>query len=327
VTLAQLEPLVATALAAYGIVADDVTNLRYYNNATYRIVDGDGYRYALRVAANHYSEAELRCEMQWLSAMQADPRVRVPRPIPASDGAFVVRVTVPSLAETRACTLCHWVEGTHVPEASMTVADFARLGAATAALQQRSAAFEPPPGFSRPSWDETRWFDPIVHGTYQSILQHLRQSFSAGGVERFDELAQSARRRMRTLRLQPRAFGLIHADFHAGNYLFHDGHVGFIDFEDLGWGYSLYDVATALFGAVERPDYPRLVAAFGSAYTGGAALPENFVEDLLLFQVLRIVFLTSLVVTRNDLAESAWWEGYVAGKLRRLLGADPAIGC
>jgi hypothetical protein len=36
------------------------------------------------------------------------------------------------------------------------------------------------------------------------------------------------------------------------------------------------------------------------------------------FQALRCVFLTRLVLTRGDLAESACWEGYVVPKLQRL---------
>jgi Ser/Thr protein kinase RdoA (MazF antagonist) len=325
-TLVQLAPLVDAALAEYGIVAVEVASLRYYNNATYRVVAQDGAQYALRVTSNHYSELELGCEMQWLSVMQGDPEVRVPAPVTARDGRLVVSATAPTLAEARSCTLCHWLEGAHIPEERMTAADFACLGAAASKLHRQSASFVPSPDFERPRWDEARWFDPRVHDTYQRILEHLRRFFSPSAVERFHELAQKSRTRMRELRSTPRGFGLIHADFHAGNYLFHDGRVGFIDFEDLGWGYFLYDVATALFGAIERPDYPVLVDAFCSAYAGNLALPESFADDLLVFQVMRAVFLTSLVITRNSLAESAWWEGYVVGKLRRLLGAVP-VSC
>jgi len=127
---------------------------------------------------------------------------------------------------------------------------------------------------------------------------------------------------MRELRSQPFAYGLIHADFHAGNWLLDGDRVGFIDFEDLGWGYFLYDVATALFGAIERTDYPAVADAFTRAYAGVLPLPEELENELLVFQALRVVFLTSLVVTRNDVAESTWWQTYVVGRLRRMLGAN-----
>jgi Ser/Thr protein kinase RdoA (MazF antagonist) len=320
-TLSELAPLVAVALSAYGIDAVEIASLRYYNNATYRIVARDGAQYVLRITPNHYSENELSSEMQWLSAVQEEPGVRVPRPVAARDGRLLTRAAAPSLVGARWCSLFHWLDGAHAPEERMTVADFASLGAAASQLHRASARFAAPPAFERPRWDETRWFDPLVHHTYQRIVLHVAGSFAQDSVARFEALAQRARARMCELRSAPHSFGLIHADFHAGNYLFHDGSVGFIDFEDLGWGYFQYDIATALFGALERSDYPALVQALGAAYAGSVPLPDNFADDVLLFQVVRAIFLTSLTVGRDDPRESAWWQSYVVGKLRRLLSA------
>jgi Ser/Thr protein kinase RdoA (MazF antagonist) len=44
----------------------------------------------------------------------------------------------------------------------------------------------------------------------------------------------------------PDTFGLIHADIHQNNYLFHDGEVRLIDFGDCGWGQYLYDLAVTI---------------------------------------------------------------------------------
>ncbi len=320
-TLAELSPLVDAALAQYGIVATELKSLRYYNNATYRVVAADGQPYVLRVTSNHYSDAQLRSEMQWLNAMQGDPDVYVPAPVTARDGRLVISASAPSVTEARSCNLFRWMVGAHRPEEQMTAGDFARVGAAAAKLHRRSAAFALPPDFERPRWDETCWLEPHVGDTYQAILVQLRRFFPATTVERFDDLAQQGRTLMCQLRSDPHACGLIHGDFHARNYLFHDDHVGFIDFEDLGRGYFLYDIATALFGAIERPDYPALRDGFAGAYADTLRPPGGVDDDLLIFQVLRAVFLTSLVVTRNDLGERTWWEGYVVGKLRRILGA------
>jgi Ser/Thr protein kinase RdoA (MazF antagonist) len=320
-TLPELVPLVDAALEQYGIVATELESVRYYNNAIYRVVAADRQQYVLRVTSNHYSDSELRSEMQWLREMQTDPDVCVPEPVAARDGRLVIRAGAPSLAQARSCTLFRWMEGTHLPEDRMEAADFARVGMAAARLHRRSATFAPPPDFARPHWDEELSLDPQVRDTYERILVHLHLFFSATAVARFNDLAQRGRDRLREIRFDRLGYGLIHADFHAGNYLFHEDRVGFIDFEDLGWGAFLYDVATALFGAIERPDYAALEDAFTNSYTATLRLSDNVAEDLLIFQVLRTVFLTSLVVTRNDLAESAWWEGYVVGKLRRILGS------
>jgi Ser/Thr protein kinase RdoA (MazF antagonist) len=295
--------------------------VRYHNNAIYRVVAADGQRYVLRVTSNHYSHAELRSEMQWLRAMQADPDVRVPAPVQARNGRLVISAAAPTVKEPRSCGLFHWTEGTHLAEAEMKADDYARVGSAAAKMHQRSASFAPPPDFDRPSWDEACWFDPHVTITYERILDYLACFFSPAEVKTFDDLAQQGRARMRELRSQPFAYGLVHGDFHAGNWLFDRDRVGFIDFEDLGWGYFLYDVATALFAALARADYPAVADAFTRAYAGVLPLPEAIENELLVFQALRVVFLTNLAVTRNSVAENTWWQTNVAGRLRRMLRA------
>jgi len=84
-------------------------------------------------------------------------------------------------------------------------------------------------------------------------------------------------------------------------------------------GYFLYDVATALFGSIERLDYFDLTEAFTRPMPVFARCPQISRTSFSLFQVLRAVFLTHLAVTRHDPRENAWWEGYVVSKLRRLL--------
>ena len=45
----------------------------------------------------------------------------------------------------------------------------------------------------------------------------------------------------------PGSFGLIHSDLHCENFLFHNGVVRAIDFDDCGWGFHLYDLAVTLW--------------------------------------------------------------------------------
>src|SRR5258706_11440455 len=99
---------------------------------------------------------------------------------------------------------------------------------------------------------------------------------------------------MSRVRLALVSYGLILADLHAGNCLFRQDGVAFIDFEDLSWGYFLYDVATALFGSIERPDYVELTKAFTTAYARIRPLPADSMHQLVLFQVLRALFLTHI---------------------------------
>jgi Ser/Thr protein kinase RdoA (MazF antagonist) len=64
----------------------------------------------------------------------------------------------------------------------------------------------------------------------------------------------------------PDAFGLIHADIHQKNYLFHDGDIRLIDFGDCGWGHYLYDLAVTVSELEGLPDCGALRAALLAGY-------------------------------------------------------------
>lgn len=317
-SLAELAPLVTCALSQYGMASARTESLRYYNNATFR-VSGEGLvAHVLRVTSNHVSQLELEAEMQWLRAMQGVPGVRVPLPVAALDGRLIVEAYAAGFPAPRRCNLFCWLDGTQRLEESLDGSDFSKLGTATAKLHERSRAFATPRTFVRPHWDTRHWDELEVGDTYRRIVAHLERYFSADAMQRFSTLVRECRAWMRENALSAEQYGLVHGDLHAGNCLFDVAGIAFIDFEDLGWGYYVYDVATMLFGMLDRPDYPALVSAFARGYGAVRPLPEPFSERLAQFQALRAVFLTSLVVTRGDLAESAWWEGYVTSKLRLL---------
>jgi Ser/Thr protein kinase RdoA (MazF antagonist) len=323
-SLAELSPVVTAALAQYGIPSGArFENLRYYNNATFRVsAEGRGPE-VLRVTSNYYSQLELESEMKWLQATQAIAGVRVPSPVAALDGRLVVSAAAPGLGAARWCTLFRWLEGVHRQEEHINGSDLAEIGAAVARLHEQNARFAVPAGFARPYWDGRRWDALGVGDTNRRIVAHLERYFASTAVHRFTELVRGCRAWMLELGAVASEYGLVHGDFHTGNCLFGTAGVAFIDFEDLGWGYYLYDVATALFGMLDRPDYADLVRDFARGYAGVRPLPQPFAERLAQFQALRCVFLTSLVVTRGDLGESAWWEGYVVRKLQRLTSGVP----
>ena len=318
--LAALEPLARAALERYGIDAASLQNLRYYNNATYRVAAADGRQFVLRVTGNHHSETRLRSEMQWLCAMQSAAGVCVPDPVASLDGQFVVLACVPSLPEPRWCNVFHWLDGRHIAEEEMSADDFCAMGAACARLHQASASFDPPPGFDRPRWDEAYWRDAGVAHTIERITACQRLHVAPAAADRFAQHLAQARVLMARLEPDPMARGLIHADFHPGNCLFRSDGVAIVDFEDLGVGYFFCDIASALFGSLQRRDCQQLTEAFIAAYACIRPLPPDFAHQLLLFQVLRAVVLTHFVVPHGHLDGNLWWDGFLIAKLRLLLG-------
>jgi len=62
-------------------------------------------------------------------------------------------------------------------------------------------------------------------------------------------------------------FGLIHGDLHHGNILFDRGkNIRLIDFDDAGFGWYLYDIASLLFEYKDHPEFETLSEGFLRGY-------------------------------------------------------------
>ena len=73
--------------------------------------------------------------------------------------------------------------------------------------------------------------------------------------------------------------GLIHADLHLGNALFHRGGVKLIDFDDCGTGHRLYELAVALWELRDRPDYSAFRDALLTGYREHRELDATHLDD------------------------------------------------
>jgi hypothetical protein len=70
--------------------------------------------------------------------------------------------------------------------------------------------------------------------TVISATRDLVDDLHPGGGAVVAAVLQRVRRTQDLLGFGPDAYGLIHADLHQGNYLFHGDEVGVIDFDDCG---------------------------------------------------------------------------------------------
>jgi len=90
-------------------------------------------------------------------------------------------------------------------------------------------------------------------------------------------------------------FGLIHADAITENVMIHDGRLALIDFDDGGWGFRDFDLATVLMRQLGAPDYPALRAAL---LTGYAARRPVDPATLDLFLMLRALTYAGWIIPR-----------------------------
>jgi len=100
------------------------------------------------------------------------------------------------------------------------------------------------------------------------MLSHKEWSVFEHCADRFREAAVS-------LGSSSEVFGLIHGDFHHGNFLSQKGKIAVIDFDDCGFGHFAYDLAVLLSVIVRRPNYPELRSTLLKGYRSIRPFPEE----------------------------------------------------
>lgn len=276
--LASLRQVATAALGRYSLGDGRLTLIAHDENTIFRHDSADG-RHLVRVHRPHRhgrgvdSVAAIRSEIAWLRAIRGDTELAVPEPISADGGEPTVTVT--AAGRTRVCSVLGWMDG-RIFETSARPVHLGRLGEAMACLHDQADAWRPPSGFLRIRWDHETFFGNVmVYGDrpaaecWELLPEWLRTRFMAVG-ERMADLIPGAS-----------DTGLIHADLHLGNALFHQGTVKLIDFDDCGTGPRLYDLAVALWELRDRADYPAFRDALLSGYRARRDLDVRNLDDFI----------------------------------------------
>lgn len=280
---------VEQVLALWGLSGAECRLVAGRENRVFRVVAPWGTA-ALRLRRPGYrSDAELRSELDWMAAMRK-AGLSVPQPIASASGALLEQV------EGFRVDLLQWLPGQPLREgrAPLALSDapavFARLGAEMARFHAACDAWTPPEGFIRLRWDAEGllgkapiwgqfWDNPTLSADQRAFFLRFREKAAA-------ELARIG---------GALDLGLIHADLVGENVLLDGDRLHLIDFDDGGWGFRLFDIATALLKHRQEPDYPALEAALLAGYGQLRAVDT---APLPLFMALRAVTYLGWIVPR-----------------------------
>ena len=298
--------LAGEALPAWDLQGCALDLIKYRENAVFRVTAPDGAQYALRIHRHGYhSDDELRSELQWMAALD-ESGIAVPTLVPDRAGDLFRRIEVSSVPEPRQVDLFEWVEGTQlgsVEEGLGNAASVGRtyhtIGALAARLHNQAVAWTPPPGFTRHAWDaEGLVGEAPFWGPFWELA-------ALDGEQR--ELLQGARERVRRelaayagdskVLLNVRGLG---ADFVAENLMVHGDEVRLIDFDDAGFGWHLFELATALYFEMGEEHYPAAYQALVDGYRAHRSLPDEQLAHMPLFFMARSFTYLGWVHTRSE---------------------------
>ena len=276
--VARLRRVALAALDRYGLPEGRLTFVSHGENTTFRL-DGPTGRYLVRVhrpqrhGRDVDSATAIRSELVWLRAIRAGSDLAVPEPVASGDGGTTVEA--PAAGMTRVCSVLRWMDG-RIHEASPRPVHLRRLGEAMARLHQQADDWIPPSDFVRIRWDHETFFgDGMVYGEtpaagcWDLLPAEVRGRF-ASVADRMTEVMGNAD-----------DWGLIHADLHLGNALFHRGEVRLIDFDDCGYGNRLYDLAVAVWELRDEEGYPGYREALLEGYRTHRELDVTHLDDFI----------------------------------------------
>ncbi|MEM8701631.1 MAG: homoserine kinase [Pseudomonadota bacterium] len=278
-------------LAFWGMGTADFRLVAARENRVFKVSDG-AEAYALRLhRPGLRSNEELRSELVWMAELGQNG-ISVPHPVASQNGDFLLELN------GRQASMLTWMSGAPLGRTGQPLDQpdrmgvFFRLGQQMARMHAVSDRWTPPGWFKRIRWERNAlvgpdplwgrfWENPDLDAAGQTLLHRFRRVADAR-LRELDQLLDT---------------GLIHADLVRENVMVDGQDLHLIDFDDAGYGYRMFDVATALIKNRREPDYPDLQRAFLEGY---ATERELEVSTLDLFLALRAVSYVGWIIARLD---------------------------
>jgi Ser/Thr protein kinase RdoA (MazF antagonist) len=230
----------------------------------------------------YHTQQMIESEMAWLQALEKHPNIKVPVVLANNQGKTVHQLHIASSENTRFVSLYSFLPGTEMPEDDLHSV-FQTLGKVTSALNDHSKTWTAPEGFQRPEWtvrsileDENEW------GRWEKGVNVKKDT-----LKLLKNVEATIYRRSEQFPTDHANFGLIHADLRTTNVLVDGVNLAIIDFDDSGFGWYIFELASALSFMEERPDVPDLVNRWLAGYREHGSIVEDLIEEFPTFMMLR----------------------------------------
>lgn len=303
--------------------------VKHRENAVFRVTHNEsGKRYALRIhRAGYHSDAALNSELQWMNALK-ESGILAPAVIPGVDGKLYQLVSADGVPEERQCDLLEWLDGKSIGtiegdiEVDRVYENYRAIGRLAARLHNHAADWEIPQGFTRHAWDEDGLLgeEPLWGRFWElsALNEDQRRLIVEAREKAFGALEDIGKSKD--------VYGLLHADFVPENLLYCEDEIGLIDFDDSGFGWHLFDIATTLFFHLGESHYEDAYTGLIEGYRSVRDLPDSHLEKLPLFFLLRGFTYLGWAHTRSE-TETAKefapvWAELVSEMSAEFLGAQ-----
>ncbi len=300
----DIKALAEVAVTQWDLGKVNLKLLKHRENSVFKVTTQDGTRYALRIHRNDYHNVQqLNSELMWMGALNKDG-IKTPQVMATKNGKTVLPVSHPRVQGSRHCSLLSWVEGEAFDQLGRVEKGvqkeleerYYRLGAMAAKMHNQSEKWQPPAEFTRHAWDKEGllgdeplwgrfWQHPVLKPKQKDMILKARLVLQ----ELLKDLGQGKD-----------CYGLIHADFLPENILVNKGELHLIDFDDCGYGWHLFEMATSLLPQADQPFFDELVSQYVAGYRTERTLSQEHVEILPAFIMIRVFTYLGWLNTRTS---------------------------
>jgi Ser/Thr protein kinase RdoA (MazF antagonist) len=301
--LDEMHALALVALRAWDLAVANLAPIKVRENAVFRVDLAGGGRAVLRVhRSGYHSDDELDSEFIWMGALEA-AGISVPRVIRSRRGRNFEVIETRQKNGTRQIDVFEWIDGRQLGtvesglsgDAATIAEQYRMIGAIAARMHNHTAGWRHPSGFRRHAWDAAGLVgDEPFWGRFWELaaLTPGQKSLLLRARSRIEgDLAAYG--------MKPDRYGLIHADLVPENLLVDGNRIQVIDFDDAGFGWHLFELATSLYFITGDDIYPTAREALIRGYRSERELPDEALEWLPLFLAVRGTTYLGWVHTRE----------------------------
>jgi Ser/Thr protein kinase RdoA (MazF antagonist) len=280
--------------------------INYEYNATFKVEDSDGVKFALRMNINSLrSKENLQAEIAFISHLASSSVVKTPAPVKTLKGEPSTSIRLDEADRDLHCVLYTWIDGEELGDEPTEEQLFA-LGAAMARMHLACKDFTLPHGAEAPRLDDFFWGSPNLLFSPASELEEQTQLKLKAGVDSILLIVAELYKSATPI--------LIHADLHGWNLMWNEGALTVFDFDDCGLGLPIQDLATALYYL----DTTEQDEALKSGYRSVAPLPEASERTLKALALHRRILLLNYIFETSNQEHREMRPAYLEETLKRV---------
>ena len=299
--LVQLEKLVDKSLKLWNIPEDVSAELiNVSENFTYRIENPSGFKAILRVhRENYHSRRSIECELTWIDALSKSGMIETPTYFFGKDGSAIQECSIDNIKGSRYLVLFHFVTGSQPEENKNLGTLYEKLGRLAGTCHNHVLYWEKPENFERLTWDIDSIFgSDALWGNWRLAPRVTKEI-----QEKLETVELKIRDRLLDYGKSEKRFNLIHADMRLANLLIDQESTRLIDFDDCGFGWFMYDFASAISFIEDSPMVPYFKSSWIKGYKSVRELSVEDEKEIDTFIMLRRMALLAWIGSHIEAPE------------------------